>query len=92
MHQLSSEQTMHQVVDLFKWGGDMTRIHILFLLAQRELCVTEIPQAVDISQSVISYQLRVLKQMDLIKFRREGKNMLYSLADDHDLAIWQTGL
>lgn len=92
MQQLPSEQTMCQIADLFKGFGDMTRVHILFLLAERELCVTEIAHAVDISQSAISHQLRILKQMDLIKFRRDGKNMLYSLADNHVLTILQTGL
>ena len=92
MQQLPDEQTMMQIADLFKGFGDATRVHILFLLAKRELCVTEIAQAVDITQSAISHQLRILKQMHLIKYRRDGKNLLYSLADDHVLTILQTGL
>ena len=92
MQQLPDEQTMMQIADLFKGFGDATRVHILFLLAKRELCVTEIAQAVDITQSAISHQLRILKQMHWIKYRRDGKNLLYSLADDHVLTILQTGL
>lgn len=92
MRNIPDEQTLKQIADLFKAFGDPTRVHILSLLAERELCVTEIAQAVDISQSAISHQLRILKQMHLIKYRREGKNLLYSLADDHVLTILQTGL
>ena len=92
MRQVPKEQTMGQIAELFKAFGDPTRVHILSLLTDGELCVTEISQAVDITQSAISHQLRILKQMHLIKFRREGKNLLYSLADDHVLTILQTGL
>lgn len=92
MQKVPEEQTLRQIADLFKAFGDPTRVHILSLLAERELCVTEIAQAVDISQSAISHQLRILKQMHLIKYRRDGKNLLYSLADDHVLTILQTGL
>lgn len=83
---------MEQIADLFKGFADPTRVHILSLLLQRELCVTEIAEAVEISQSAISHQLRLLKQMHLIKYRREGKNVLYSLADDHVKTILQMGL
>jgi DNA-binding transcriptional ArsR family regulator len=67
-------------------------VHILYLLVEQELCVNDIAEAVEISQSAISHQLRLLKQMHLIKFRREGKNILYSLADDHVKTILQMGL
>ena len=92
MRQVPKEQTMGQIAELFKAFGDPTRVHILSLLTDGELCVTEISQAVDITQSAISHQLRILKQMHSIKFRREGKNLLYSLADDHVLTILETGL
>ena len=78
--------------ELFKGFADPTRVHILYLLAEGELCVTEIAEAVELSQSAISHQLRILKQMHLIKFRREGKNILYSLADDHVKTILEMGL
>lgn len=75
-----------------KGFADSTRVHILALLSRQELCVTDIAETVDVSQSAISHQLRILKQMHLIKFRREGKNILYSLADDHVKTILQMGL
>ena len=80
------------IAELFKGFADPTRVHILSLLVEKELCVTEIAEAVDLSQSAISHQLRILKQMHLIKFRREGKNIWYSLADDHVKTILQMGL
>lgn len=92
MQQMPDKETLEQIAELFKGFCDPTRVHILSLLADRELCVTDIAQAVELSQSAISHQLRLLKQMHLIKFRREGKNILYSLADDHVLTILQMGL
>ena len=86
------KETMEQIAELFKGFADPTRVHILSLLVEQELCVTDIADAVAISQSAISHQLRILKQMHLIKFRREGKNILYSLADDHVKTILQMGL
>lgn len=80
------------IAELFKGFADPTRVHILSLLEEKELCVTEIAEAVELSQSAISHQLRILKQMHLIKFRREGKNIWYSLADDHVKTILQMGL
>jgi ArsR family transcriptional regulator len=83
---------MEDIAELFKGFGDPTRVHILSLLQQQEMCVNDIADAVAVSQSAISHQLRMLKQMHLIKFRREGKNILYSLADDHVRTILQMGL
>lgn len=92
MQPISEKQTLERIAELFKAFGDPTRVQILSLLTHRELCVNDIAQAVDLSQSAVSHQLRILKQMHLIKFRRDGKNILYSLADDHVLTILQTGL
>lgn len=93
MQAVPEKETIDHIADLFKGFADPTRVHILCLLASRqELCVTDIAEAVDISQSAISHQLRLLKQMHLIKFRREGKNILYSLDDDHVLTILEMGL
>lgn len=92
MRSLPDKETMDAIGELFKGFADPTRVHILYLLAQQELCVTEIAERVEISQSAISHQLRLLKQMHLIKFRREGKNILYSLADDHVQTILEMGL
>ena len=90
---IPEKDTMDHIADLFKGFADPTRVHILsVLLIEKELCVSEISEKVELSQSAISHQLRMLKQMQLIKFRREGKNILYSLADDHVKTILQMGL
>ena len=85
-------EMMDHIADLFKGFADPTRVHILSLLQEQERCVTEIAEAVELSQSAISHQLRILKQMHLIKFRRDGKNIWYSLADDHVRTILEMGL
>ena len=92
MQSVPEKETMDDIAELFKCFADSTRVHILALLSRQELCVTDIAETVDVSQSAISHQLRILKQMHLIKFRREGKNILYSLADDHVKTILQMGL
>lgn len=92
MQTLPDKETMEDIAELFKGFADATRVQILSLLSRQELCVTDIAEAVELSQSAISHQLRILKQMQLIKFRREGKNILYSLADDHVKIILETGL
>ena len=92
MEQMLPMETSQQIAELFKAFGDTTRVRILWLLLSKEQCVGDIAQALDISQSAISHQLRILKQMHLIKVRREGKNSLYSLADDHVRTILQMGL
>ena len=89
---MPDKETMERIGELFKGFADPTRVHILSLLQEQELCVTDIAAAVELSQSAISHQLSLLKQMHLIKFRREGKNILYSLADDHVKTILQMGL
>ncbi|MBO7251436.1 MAG: helix-turn-helix transcriptional regulator [Oscillospiraceae bacterium] len=93
MQAVPEKEILEYIADLFKGFADPTRVHILsVLLVEQELCVTEIAEKVDLSQSAISHQLRMLKQMQLIKFRREGKNILYSLADDHVKTILKMGL
>ena len=93
MQNVPEKEIMGHIADLFKGFADPTRVHILSLLmVKEELCVTDLAEAVGVSQSGVSHQLRILKQMHLIKFRREGKNLLYSLADDHVRTILQMGL
>ena len=93
MQTIPPKEILEYIADLFKGFADPTRVHILSALAvEQELCVTDIAEKVDLSQSAISHQLRMLKQMQLIKFRREGKNILYSLADDHVKTILLMGL
>ena len=86
------QETAARIAELFKAFGDPTRVEILSVLAEGERCVTEITQALTVSQSAISHQLRLLKQIRLIKARRDGKNILYSLDDDHVLTILKMGL
>ena len=93
MQNIPPREILEYIADLFKGFADPTRVHILsLLLVNQELCVTDIAEAVEISQSGVSHQLRILKQMHLIKFRRDGKNLWYSLADDHVRTILQMGL
>lgn len=87
-----TKETIEQIAELFKAFADPTRVQILSTLVEGERCVSQITEAVQLSQSAVSHQLRILKQMHLVKFRREGKNLLYSLADDHVLTILQMGL
>ncbi len=92
MQTVPDKQIQEQIAELFKGFSDPTRVHILSLLQQRERCVGEIAELVELSQSAISHQLKMLKQMHLIKYRRDGKNLLYSLADDHVRTILEMGL
>lgn len=86
------EEELYDLAELFKVFGDSTRIKILYLLFQSEMCVCDIAQLLGMTQSAISHQLRVLKQMKLVKFRREGKTIFYSLADDHIQTIINQGM
>lgn len=86
------DDTLYQLADLFKVFGDPTRIRILSVLSKQELCVQDIVDALSMTQSAISHQLRILKQSALVKFRREGKTIYYSLADDHVATIMAQGL
>ena len=86
------DDTLYQLADLFKVFGDPTRIRILSVLSKQELCVQDIAHALSMTQSAISHQLRILKQSALVKFRREGKTIYYSLADDHVATIMAQGL
>ena len=92
MQSIPNLDTMLSIAELFKGFANPTRVHILYLLLKGEQCVTELSEAVGISQSAISHQLGLLKQMHLIKYRRDGKNLWYSLADDHVRTILEMGL
>lgn len=89
---MPNKEILDQIAELFKSFADPTRVCILSQLSVKEMCVTDIAEAVALSQSAISHQLRILKQNHLIKYRRDGKNILYSLADDHVKIILQMGL
>lgn len=86
------EEVLYDVADLFKMFSDSTRIKILYVLFDREFCVCDIAELLEMSQSSISHQLRLLKQSRLVKARREGKSSYYSLADDHVKMIINQGL
>ena len=87
-----NDDTLYRLADLFKVFGDPTRIRILYALSVEELCVQDIADRLSMTQSAISHQLRVLKQMSLVKFRRDGKTIFYSLADSHVPTIMNQGL
>ena len=80
---LPSEEMLYELADLFKMFADSTRIKILYALMEDEMCVACIADAVGVSQSAVSHQLRLLKQARLVRFRREGKQVLYALSDNH---------
>lgn len=83
MQLMPDEEMLYDLADLFKAFADTTRIKILYSLMEEEMCVSCIAETVGISQSAVSHQLRLLKASRLIKFRREGKQVLYSLSDNH---------
>lgn len=89
---IPDEETLGGIADLFKNFSDLTRVKILYVLFEAELCVCDIAQLLQMSQSAISHQLRVLKASRLVKNRRDGKTVFYSLADDHIITILGKGL
>lgn len=89
---MPSEDTVRDLADFYKVFGDVTRIKILCALFQSESCVCGLAEAVGMTQSAVSHQLRVLKQMKLVKNRREGKTVYYSLADSHIQTILNQGM
>lgn len=86
------QEELLDVAEFFRVFGDATRLKILYVLLSSEMCVYDIAAVVGMSQSAISHQLRILKQMDLVKNRREGKTIFYSLADSHIVNILSQGL
>ncbi len=86
------EEELYDLADFFKVFADTTRIKILYVLLCQEMCVCDIADTLKMTQSAISHQLRVLKQMDLVRYRRAGKTVFYSLADDHIVSILSQGL
>ena len=89
---MPDEEILYDLAELFKIFGDSTRIKILYVLFESEMCVFDISQLLNMSMSAISHQLRILKQAQLVKFRREGKTVFYSLADDHVRTILGNGM
>lgn len=89
---MPGDETLYDLAELFKVFGDSTRIKILYALFEAELCVCDIAQLLGLTQSAVSHQLRVLKSSRLVKFRRDGKTVFYSLADDHVRKIIAQGM
>lgn len=87
-----AEELLYDLADLFKVFSDTTRIKILFTLMGRDLTVSDIVEETGSTQSAVSHQLRTLKQADLVKSERDGRNIVYSLADDHVYTILNVGL
>lgn len=89
---MPKEEKLYELAELYKVFGDTTRIRILFVLYEGEMCVCGIAELLNMTQSAISHQLRVLKNSKLVKFRKEGKTVFYSLDDDHIFKILNQGL
>ena len=88
---MPEETELYDLAELFKVFGDSTRILILFVLSSAEVCVCDLARVLNMTQSAISHQLRILKQNKLVKSRREGKSIFYSLADGHVSTIIAQG-
>ena len=90
--EMPSEDTLYDLTELFRIFGDSTRIRILYVLFEAEMCVCDIAALLGMTQSAISHQLKALKNARLVKSRREGKTVFYALADDHVKTIIDQGL
>lgn len=89
---MPEEEQLYDLADFFKVFADSTRIKMLYVLLCSEMCVCDLAQLLHMSQSAISHQLRTLKQMDLVRSRRDGKTVFYALSDGHIKTILSQGL
>lgn len=89
---MPEEDDLYDLAELYKVFGDSTRIKILYVLFETELCVYDMARLLGMTQSAVSHQLRILKNNKLVKFRREGKTVFYALDDDHVRAILRLGM
>lgn len=80
---MPDEELLYDLADFLKTFGDTTRVKILYALMEQDLCVADLAEAIGATQSAVSHQLRTLKQSRLVRAKREGKNVVYSLSDDH---------
>ena len=92
LEQQPDDEILYDLAELFKVFGDSTRIKILYSMFENELCVNDIAKLLNLSQSSVSHQLRILKTSKLVKFRREGKSIYYSLDDEHVRSIISMGM
>lgn len=88
---MPNENELYDLAELFKVFGDSTRIRMLYVLFEAEVCVCDLAETLNMTQSAISHQLKILKQSRLVKSRREGKSIFYSLADEHVRSIIDQG-
>ena len=88
---MPDEEELYDIAELFKVFGDSTRIRILYVLFEAEVCVCDLADILNMTQSAVSHQLKILKQNKLVKSRRDGKSIYYSLADDHVRTIINQG-
>ena len=89
---LPEEERLYDLAEVFRVFGDTTRIRILYVLFERELCVCDIAKLLGMTQSAVSHQLRILKDAKLVRFRREGKTVFYTLDDDHVRSMLELGM
>lgn len=89
---LPEDEVLYDLAELFKMFADSTRVKILYALFESELCVCDIAKLLNLTQSAVSHQLRILKGGKLVKYRREGKVVFYALADDHVRSIIEMGM
>ena len=92
LQKMPEEETLYDLAEFFKVFGDSTRIRILYALRETELCVCDIASLLGLTQTAVSHQLRVLKSSKLVKARRNGKTVFYSLDDDHIHSILDMGI
>ncbi len=92
VHEITDEEFLYDLSDLFGIFADTTRIKMLYALKGKEMSVSELAQTVGVSQSAASHQLRTLKQARLVKFKKDGKNVYYTLCDDHVTTILEMGI
>ncbi len=86
------EEKLYDLADLFRIFGDTTRIKLLYILRNQELCVNDLAQSLNMTQSAVSHQLKILRQSKLVRNRREGKSLFYSLNDNHVVTIIDQGM
>lgn len=90
--EMPDDEVLYALADVFRIFGDSTRIKLLYALYDKELCVQDLAQTLGLTQSAVSHQLRVLKDARLVRFRRDGKAVYYSLDDDHVRTILSVGM
>lgn len=89
---LGDEQGLDLLTKIFKALGDSSRLKIIYILSRSPLCVCDIAQVLEMTQSLVSHHLKTLRNLKLVKFRRQGKQVIYSLDDDHVMKLLKEGL